>query len=101
LGNRAAAIARELTKLHEEMRRGGLADLADHYRRAGPPRGEAVVLVGPAERGAPDEAEIDRGLRDALAQFGVRDAAAKLAGETGLPRGKLYRRALALRDGKT
>jgi 16S rRNA (cytidine1402-2'-O)-methyltransferase len=101
LGNRAAAIARELTKLHEEMRRGGLADLADYYRRAGPPRGEAVVLVGPPERDAPDEAKIDRGLRDALAKFGVRDAAAKLAGETGLPRGKLYRRALAIRDGKT
>ena len=97
-GDRPAAIARELTKLHEEIRRGRLADLADHYRDAGPPRGEAVIVVGPPERIAPDRAEIDGLLRAALAELGVRDAAAKLAAETGLPRGELYRRALAIRD---
>jgi len=98
LGDRPAAVARELTKLHEEIRRGRLADLADHYRDAGPPRGEAVIVVGPPERIAPDRAEIDGLLRAALAELGVRDAAAKLAAETGLPRGELYRRALAIRD---
>ena len=100
LGNRAAAIARELTKLHEEMRRGGLRGLAEHYRRAGPPRGEAVVVVGPPEPAEPDQAEVDRRLRAALAELGVRDAAAKLAAETGLPRSELYRRALAIRGNK-
>lgn len=99
-GDRAAAVARELTKLHEEIRRGRLADLADHYRSAGPPRGEAVIVVGPPERVEPDRAEIDGLLRAALAELGVRDAAAKLAAETGLPRGELYRRALAIRDEK-
>ena len=98
LGNREAAVARELTKLHEEVRRGRLADLAAHYRLAGPPRGEAVVVVGPPEHREPDQAEVDQRLRTALAEFGVREAAAKLAAETGMPRGELYRRALAMRD---
>jgi 16S rRNA (cytidine1402-2'-O)-methyltransferase len=97
LGNRQAAVARELTKLHEEIRRGRLADLAAHYRNAGPPRGEAVVVVGPPEPGRPDQAAIDTRLRAALADHGVRDAAAQLALETGLPRTELYRRALAIR----
>jgi 16S rRNA (cytidine1402-2'-O)-methyltransferase len=98
LGNREAAVARELTKLHEEVRRGQLADLAAHYRLAGAPRGEAAVVVGPPEHHEPDQAEVDERLRTALAELGVREAAAKLAAETGMPRGKLYRRALAMRD---
>ena len=98
LGNREAAVARELTKLHEEVRRGPLTDLAAHYRLAGPPRGEAVVVVGPPEHDEPDQAEVDERLRTALAELGVREAAAKLAAETGMPRGELYRRALAMRD---
>jgi 16S rRNA (cytidine1402-2'-O)-methyltransferase len=98
LGDREAAVARELTKLHEEVRRGRLADLAAHYRLAGPPRGEAVVVVGEPEHSEPDEAEVDQRLRSALAELGLREATAKLAAETGMPRGKLYRRALAMRD---
>ena len=54
LGPREAAVARELTKLHEEVRRGRLAELADHYRQSGPPRGEAVIVVGPPEPAPPD-----------------------------------------------
>ena len=90
-------MARELTKLHEEVRRGRLTDLADHYQSQGPPRGEAVVVIGPPEPIELDHAEIDRRLRAALTELGVRGAAAKLAAETGLPRGDLYRRALDLR----
>ena len=100
LGDRPAAVARELTKLHEEIRRGRLADLAVHYRGAGPPRGEAVVVVGPPEPSVPDRAEVDGRLQAALADLGVRDAAARVAAETGLARGDLYRRALAIKDGK-
>ena len=97
LGNRIAAVARELTKLYEEVQRGRLTDLADRLRLAGPPRGEAVVVVGPPEQHAPEEAEIDERLRTALAVHGVREAAARVAAETGLPRRDLYRRALAMR----
>ncbi len=99
LGPRPAAVARELTKLHEEVRRGSLGDLARYYRDAGPPRGEIVVVVGPPEPPpAADKDEIERRLRAAVAQLGVRDAAAKLAAETGLPRSALYRRGLAIRE---
>jgi 16S rRNA (cytidine1402-2'-O)-methyltransferase len=100
LGDRSAAVARELTKLHEEIRRGRLGELAAHYREAGPPRGEAVIVVGPPEEAAPDLAQVDGRLRAALAELGVRDAAAKIAAETGLGRGELYRRALAIRSEK-
>jgi 16S rRNA (cytidine1402-2'-O)-methyltransferase len=98
LGAREAAVARELTKLHEEIRRGRLDDLAARYRQVGPPRGEIVIVVGACEPLLPDADEVDRRLREALAELGVRDAVLKLAAETGLPRGELYRRALAMRD---
>jgi 16S rRNA (cytidine1402-2'-O)-methyltransferase len=100
LGPRQAAVARELTKLHEEVRRGRLTDLAGHYRQIGPPRGEIVIVVGPPEAIVPDTGEVERRLRTALAELGVRDAATKLAAETGLPRRDLYRRAQAIRDGE-
>ena len=55
LGTRAAAVARELTKLHEEVRSGTLKQLAD-WAGSGPVKGEIVVLVGPAEKVAVDDA---------------------------------------------
>ena len=99
LGPRPAAVARELTKLHEEMRRGPLDRLATHYADAGPPRGEVVVVVGgqgDAARPALSDAEIDDRLGSLLATGTVRDAAAALSAETGRPRRELYARALAL-----
>ncbi len=97
LGPREAAIARELTKLHEEIRRGPLDALA-----AGAEsetwRGEIAVVVAPPDAAAaPDGAEIDALLRAALAGTGVRGAAAEVAAATGLARSGLYRRALELR----
>ncbi len=59
-GERQAAVARELTKLHEEVRRGPLAELARHYEEAGPPRGEVTVLVGPPTAAEPDFAASTR-----------------------------------------
>ncbi len=105
LGPRDAAVARELTKLHEEVRRGTLAELAAHYGAAGAPKGEIVVVVGPP-RADPAAAQAERraGLDDrlggALATLSGRDAAAAVAAETGLPRREVYARALQLaRDG--
>ncbi|HVC51451.1 MAG TPA: 16S rRNA (cytidine(1402)-2'-O)-methyltransferase [Stellaceae bacterium] len=104
LGDRAAAVARELTKLHEEIRRGRLSELAEHYHDAGRPRGEVVVVVGPPPAGGaaeiPDDAAIDRLLGDALARLSLRDAAVEVAEATGLPRREVYRRALALQRPK-
>jgi 16S rRNA (cytidine1402-2'-O)-methyltransferase len=97
LGDRPATVARELTKLHEEVRRGGLADLAGHYRGAGPPRGETVIVVAPPVRSEPEQAEIEQHLRNALATLSLREAVAKVAAETGVSRAKIYRRALAMK----
>jgi 16S rRNA (cytidine1402-2'-O)-methyltransferase len=100
LGERSAAVARELTKRHEEIRRGSLGALAEHYRSAGPPRGEAVIVVGPPEIPAPVTAsDLERRLRALLAGHSLRDAVAQLAAETGIARRTLYERALALQQG--
>jgi 16S rRNA (cytidine1402-2'-O)-methyltransferase len=96
LGDRPAAIGRELTKRHEEVRRGSLAALAAHYRNH-PPRGEVVLVIGPPEPTAPTPADIDAQLDAKLARLSLRDAVAELAAETGLARRALYDRALARR----
>ena len=104
LGARDAAVARELTKLFEEVRRGSLAELAAAYAESGPPKGEIVVVVGPppVESGGATQAaaaEIDRALAEALASMSLRDAAAAVAAATGRPRREVYKRALALGRG--
>ena len=97
LGRRPAAVARELTKLHEEVRRGALDKLAAEYAAEEPPRGEIVIVVGAAEPRPPiaDDA-LDREIADRLATLSVRDAAAAVAAKHGLPRRQVYARALAL-----
>ena len=94
-GDRPAAVARELTKRFEEVRRDGLAALAEYYA-AQPARGEITVLVGPQPPEAADAEHLDAQLRTALAAGSVKDAAALVAGSTGLPRRVVYARALEL-----
>jgi len=99
LGPRPAAVARELTKLHEEVRRGTLAALAEHYQRAGPPKGEVVVVIGPPGLDAaavPSAEALDARLRAVLGRESLRDAVAAVAEATGLPRKQIYARALEL-----
>jgi len=97
LGDRPAAVARELTKLHEEVKRDGLAALAEHYASHGPPRGEIVVVVGPpAPQTAAADADVDAQLASALQTSTLREASAAVAAATGLPRRQVYARALAL-----
>ncbi len=99
LGERSAAVARELTKRHEEIRRDRLGALAAHYRSAGAPRGEAVIVVGPPDAAAaPAESDIDARLLALLGSHSLRDAVAQLAGESGIARRTLYERALALQQ---
>lgn len=100
LGDREAAVARELTKKFEEVRRGSLADLAVHYAEAGPPKGEVSVVVGPPpEAAAVTEEDLDELLRAALKSQSIKDAAAGVAAATGLPKRRVYARALELKDG--
>ncbi len=97
LGPRAAAVGRELTKRHEEMRRGSLPDLAAHYAEAGPPRGEVTLVIGPPEVEGPDLSRADPLLEQALAFMPVRAAADLVAEALNLPRRAVYARALALK----
>ena len=100
LGPRSAAVARELTKRFEEVRRGPLDRLAADYAREGPPKGEVVLVIGAAaDAGAPlGEAELDAALAEALTTMAPAAAAAALAAATGWPRRAVYRRALALKQ---
>lgn len=100
LGARQAAIVREATKLHEEVRRGGLEELAAFYATKAAPKGEIVLVVGPPDAAAsyvPD-AECRELLEDAMAQMSLRDAAEEVAARTGRKRREVY--ALALELGK-
>ncbi|TXG85246.1 MAG: 16S rRNA (cytidine(1402)-2'-O)-methyltransferase [Sphingomonadales bacterium] len=98
LGKREAAVARELTKLHEEVVRGDLADLAARYAMLEPPRGELVVLIGPpTAQPAASAQDVDALLTAALQTHRTKDAATLVAAQTGLPRASLYERALALK----
>lgn len=97
LGPREATVARELTKLFEEVRRGTLTELAEHYREAASPKGEVTLVVSPpAEPSEADAADVDRRLTAALGKGSVRDAAEQVAAETGLPKRRLYARAIEL-----
>lgn len=100
LGPREAALCRELTKLHEEVRRGDLAALAQDSS-AGETRGEFVLVIGPPQAaeqpGGDDAAAL---LREALLRLSLKDAVAEVAAATGLPRREVYQQALALaKDG--
>ena len=100
LGPREAAVCRELTKLHEEVRRGDLATLARDYAGEAETRGEMVILVAPpaAEQHIAAD-ELDRLLQSALARASVKDAVAEVATASGLPRREVYRRALEIVKG--
>ena len=98
LGARPAIVAREITKLHEDVRDGALRELSDHYRE-NPTKGEIVILVCATDAPAPSAEEIDAFLKDALTSGSVKDAAAAAASELGVSRKDAYARALALKDG--
>jgi 16S rRNA (cytidine1402-2'-O)-methyltransferase len=91
-------MARELTKLHEEVRRGTLTELAAHFEKHGAPKGEVTLVVGPPREAETDNARIDAALKAALAFMPVKAAAELVAGLTGASRKALYARALELKD---
>jgi 16S rRNA (cytidine1402-2'-O)-methyltransferase len=101
-GPRPAVVARELTKLFEETRRGTLTELAAHYTREGAPRGEIVILVGPP-MGATEEDEgaLDAAILAAAPARPLKEVAAEIAGRLGLKRRDVYERALELRDSES
>jgi 16S rRNA (cytidine1402-2'-O)-methyltransferase len=98
LGAREAAVCRELTKLHEEVRPANLNELAKHYSKEAETRGEIVLVIAPPAEEAhqPNATEVDDLLRGALDRVSVKDAVSEVASATGLPRRDVYQRALAL-----
>lgn len=98
LGARDAAIARELTKLYESVRRGTLDSLAAALREEEPPKGEIVLLVAPPgeEAAATSEADLDAQIEAALTEHSVKDAASVVSASTGRPRREVYARAIKL-----
>jgi 16S rRNA (cytidine1402-2'-O)-methyltransferase len=98
LGPREAAICRELTKLHEEVRRGELATLAGNYAGAAAPRGEIVIVIAPPDPQAQQTqaADLDTLLRAALGHVSLKQAVAEVAAVTGSARREVYQRALTL-----
>jgi 16S rRNA (cytidine1402-2'-O)-methyltransferase len=100
LGPRAAAICRELTKLHEEVRRDDLASLAQDYAAGRETRGEIVIVVAPPADDEANDDEVDDLLRRALERVSVKDAVGEVALATGRPRREVYQRALEIeKDG--
>jgi len=96
LGDREAAVARELTKLHEEVRRGTPAELAQ-WAASAAPKGEMVILVGPPLAEVVTDAAIVARLQPLLSDTSLSDAARTVAHELGVPRGRVYDLALALK----
>ena len=95
LGDRPAAVVRELTKLFEEAKRGSLSELLFHYKSEGEPKGEVVLLVG-APQEAISEQDIEEKLALLLKTHSVKEAASIVAEETGSPRKEVYSLALKI-----
>jgi 16S rRNA (cytidine1402-2'-O)-methyltransferase len=94
LGSREGAVAREITKLHEECVTGTLAELAERYSKQAP-KGEIVIVLGPPlEVETASDATVDRLLEEALERLSPSRAAAEVAERLGIPRKRAYERAL-------
>ncbi|MGL6043099.1 MAG: 16S rRNA (cytidine(1402)-2'-O)-methyltransferase [Sandaracinobacteroides sp.] len=98
LGPRPAAVARELTKRHEELVSGTLIELALRYTGT-EPKGEIVLLVGPPAAEMTSADALDQALKAALVTLPAGKAAASVAAALGIPRGEAYARALQLKAG--
>jgi 16S rRNA (cytidine1402-2'-O)-methyltransferase len=94
-GERSAALARELTKKFEEVRRGTLNELLDSVTQH-PPKGEIVLLIDRARSSSVNQDDIDDQIRSALDKMSVKDAADMISAATGQPKRKIYQRALAI-----
>jgi 16S rRNA (cytidine1402-2'-O)-methyltransferase len=96
LGERSAVVARELTKLNEELARASLDSLAQEFKERGSVKGEIVIVVGPPQDSGASEGEIEARLTQRLTEMSLKDAARTVALELGVPRKRAYELALRL-----
>ncbi len=97
LGQRDAAVIREISKLHEETVTGPLAELAARYAEIAP-KGEIVIVVGPPGEAEPaGEEQVEAALREAMTRLSPSRAAAEVAAALDLPRREVYERAQRLK----
>lgn len=99
LGDRDAAVCRELTKLHQEVRRGTLSELAADYTEA--PRGEIAIVVGPQQQVGPDYARIDAALAKLIPFMPLKAASEFLADMLGGSKREIYDRGQKLKDAQS
>jgi 16S rRNA (cytidine1402-2'-O)-methyltransferase len=99
-GSRPAVVARELTKMHEEIQRGPLPELAARFASRDEIKGEIVILIAaPSRDAAPtSRSDLDQRLREELKRHPVKDAAAIVSAALGMPRREVYARALELKQ---
>lgn len=94
-GDRQGAVARELTKKFEEVRRATLSELLASVE-ATPPKGEIVLVIDRSRSSSVNQDDIDQQIRNALDKMSVKDAADMVSAATDQPRRKIYQRALAI-----
>jgi 16S rRNA (cytidine1402-2'-O)-methyltransferase len=95
LGDRPAAVVREITKMYEESRRGCLSELVALYQGKGAPKGEIVVVIGEGENKMESQ-DVDILLEDAMVTMSLRDAVTHVAQLSGMPKKDVYARALEM-----
>jgi len=102
-GNRQAVVARELTKLHEEVRKDSLESLLTYYKEMGPPKGEIVLVVGGANEPASENnaSQIDALLKEALQRLSLRDAVNEVSILSGMRKKQVYQNALTILNNKS
>ena len=100
MGERHAVVAREMTKVFENVQRGSIAELAYRFDSPGPLRGEVVIVIAPSreKQKVSDSAMVDQALRIALRHRSIRDAVAEVTAISGWSRRNVYHRAIRLTD---
>ena len=101
LGPRSAAVAREMTKLHEEIRRGTLSDLAQHYAATPPPKGEVTLVISPPHAAPAAFGKIDAALDAALSFMPLKAASEMLAALLDIPKKQIYARGLEKKNAQS
>lgn len=102
-GNRNAAVVREMTKLHEEIKNSTLKDLLSHYQECGPPKGEIVIVVNGMKNklNSNNKDELNVVIKEALNRLSLKDAVNEVSIVTGTNKKQIYQQALNLLNKKS